>query len=92
MLIPIVIRLSKINPDKKVNEITKEERKTVVHLLKNFPLHVRGLAGFDRAIVTSGGVDLKEVNPKTMQAKVVENLYLAGELLNIDIDYNSPKL
>lgn len=84
MLIPVMITLSKINPEKKVNEITKEERKILIHLLKNFTLRVKTLAGFDRAIVTSGGVDLKEVDPKTMRSKVIENLYLAGELLNID--------
>jgi len=84
LLIPVVINLSKINPDKKVNEITKEERKILVHLLKNFKLHVKALAGFDRAIVTSGGVDLKEVDPKTMRSKIIANLFLAGEILNID--------
>ncbi|MBU0964194.1 NAD(P)/FAD-dependent oxidoreductase [Patescibacteria group bacterium] len=84
LLIPVIINLSKINPDKKVNAITKKERKTLIHLLKSFKLQVKALAGFDRAIVTSGGVDLKEIDPRTMQSKIITNLYLAGEIINID--------
>ncbi|MFA6099226.1 MAG: NAD(P)/FAD-dependent oxidoreductase [Patescibacteria group bacterium] len=84
LLIPVIINLSKINPDKKVSAITREERKTLVHLLKNFKLRVKALAGFDRAIVTSGGVDLREIDPRTMQSKIIANLYLAGEVIDID--------
>lgn len=84
LLIPLFIKLSKINPDKKVNTITREERKILIHLLKDFTLHVKALAGFERAIVTAGGVDLKEIDSKTMKSKVIENLYLAGEVINID--------
>ena len=83
-LIPVIIRLSKINPDKRVNLITKEERRNLVHLLKEFSLEVVDLVGFEKAIVTTGGVDLREVDPKTMQSKIIDNLYLAGEVLNID--------
>ena len=83
-LIPVIIRLSAINPDKKVNEITKEERKILIHLLKSFTLDVQGLAGFERAIVTSGGVDLKEIESKTMRSRIIDNLYFAGEILDID--------
>lgn len=83
-LIPLFIRLSEINPDKKVNSITKEERKKFLHLLKEFELEVIDLTGFDKAIVTAGGVDISEVDPKTMQSKIIKNLYLAGEILDID--------
>lgn len=83
-LIPVIIKLSGINPAKKVNEITKKERLTITHLLKSFRLNVKSLAGFDRAIVTAGGVDLREVDPKTMQSKIITNLYLAGEVLDVD--------
>ena len=83
-MVPIIIELSKIDPDKKVNSITKEERKRLIHLLKNFELTVKSLHGFSKAIVTTGGVSLKEVDPKTMQSKFVKNLYLAGEVLDLD--------
>ena len=83
-LIPIVIKLSQINPDKQVNSITKEERKKLLHLLKNFSLDIKKIDGFNKAIITSGGVDLHEVDPKTMQSKIIDNLYLAGEVLNLD--------
>jgi len=83
-LIPVMIELSKINPDKKVNGVTKEERKTLVKLLKEFKLTVSGLVGFEKAIITSGGVNLKEIDPKTCKSKIIDNLYLAGEVLDID--------
>ena len=83
-LIPIVVRLSEIDPEREVNSITKEERKTILHLLKEFKLKVQELDNFNKAIVTIGGVDLKEVDSKTMQSKIISNLYLAGEALNID--------
>lgn len=83
-LIPVIIRLSEINPDKKVNSITKEERKKLLHLLKEFELTVKDLIGFEKAIVTAGGVELSEVDPKTMQSKIISNLYLAGEILDVD--------
>jgi predicted Rossmann fold flavoprotein len=83
-LIPLIIRLSDIDPDKKANAITKEERKKLLHLLKNFELNIKSLYGFNKAIVTSGGVSLKEVDPKTMQSKIIKNLSLAGEILDLD--------
>ncbi|MFH1598321.1 MAG: NAD(P)/FAD-dependent oxidoreductase [Patescibacteria group bacterium] len=83
-LIPVMIKLSQIDPDKKVNAISQAERKKLVHLIKDFTLQVKNLAGFNRAIVTSGGVDLKEVDPKNMQSKIIDNLYLAGEILDLD--------
>lgn len=83
-LIPLIIDLSGIDPDKQVNSITKEERKKLLHLLKNFELNIKSLHGFNKAIVTSGGVSLKEVDPKTMQSKIIKNLYIAGEILDLD--------
>ncbi len=83
-LIPIIIKLSKINPIKKVNLITKEERIKLKNIFKNFSLNAVGLAGFEKAIITKGGADLKEINPQTMQSKIIDNLYLAGEILDID--------
>ncbi len=83
-LIPVIIKLSGIEENKKVNEVTKIERKKLTKLLKEFELSIKGLVGFEKAIVTSGGVDLKEVYPKTMKSKIIGNLYFAGEVLDID--------
>lgn len=83
-LIPVIINLSGINENKKINEITKEERKKLIKLLKEFELNIKGLVGFEKAIVTSGGIDLKEVDPKTCKSKLIDNLYLAGEVLDIN--------
>ena len=83
-LIPVVIKLTKINSDKQINLITREERHRLVRALKEFPLHGESLVGFDKAIITAGGVDLKEVNSKTMQSRLVSNLYFAGEVLDLD--------
>ncbi len=83
-LIPVIIKLSNIDPYKKVNVISKDERKSLVHLLKEFKLEIQGLAGFKKAIVTSGGIDLKEIDPKTMKSKIIDNLYFAGEILDLD--------
>jgi predicted Rossmann fold flavoprotein len=83
-LIPVVIKLTKINSEKQINLITREERHRLVRALKEFPLHGESLVGFDKAIITAGGVDLKEVNSKTMQSRLVSNLYFAGEVLDLD--------
>lgn len=83
-LIPVIVKLSKINPDKQVNEISKEERKKLIHLLKEFALTASDLIGYDKAIITSGGVSLNEIDPKTMRSKIISNLYLAGEILDLD--------
>ena len=82
-MVPVVIELSGINPLKKVNEITKEERMGLAKLLKGMKMQVSGLLGFDMAIITSGGVSLKEIDAKTMRSKLVENLFLAGEIINL---------
>lgn len=82
-LISVVIDLSGLNPEKKVNEIKKEERKKLVKLLKGLEMQVSGLMGFDMAIITSGGVSLKKIDSKTMKSKLVENLFLAGEIIDL---------
>lgn len=83
-LIPIIIKLSGIDEYKKVNEITKEERQRLVGLIKNLEFNVDGLRGYDEAIITKGGIDVKEINPKTMESKKVEGLYFVGEVLDLD--------
>lgn len=83
-MIPIIIRLSGIDPDKQVNEITREERQKLVNLLKGLPMTIIGLRGWNEAIITKGGVSVKQVNPSTMESKLVKGLYFAGELLDLD--------
>lgn len=83
-LIPVIIAISKIEPEKKVNLITREERKKIIHLLKEFVLKVKRLDGYDKAIITVGGIDLREINPQTMKSRLIDNLYLAGEILDLD--------
>lgn len=83
-MIPVMLELSGIDPEKKVNEITREERMGFVHLIKAFPVTLNGLRDFNEAIITRGGVKVKEVNPSTMESKLVNNLYFCGELLDLD--------
>lgn len=83
-LIPVVLQMSEIDPNKKVNFITRDERKKLCNLLKGLPVHVDGLRGYAEAVITKGGVSVKEVDPKTMESKKVQGLYLAGELLDVD--------
>lgn len=83
-LIPYVISRSGISPEKKVNLITKDERKKLVETLKGLSFDVDRLDKIEVAIITSGGVELKEVNPKTMESKLESGLYIIGELLDVD--------
>lgn len=83
-MIPIIIDMSAISPEKKVNEITREERSRLVTLLKEFPLTVAGLGEWKEAIITKGGVSVKEVDPGTMESKLVKGLFFAGEVLDLD--------
>ena len=83
-LTPVMIELSGINPEKKVNEVSREERLGFVELIKNLPLTVTGLRDYNEAIITKGGVSVKEVNPSTMESKLVQGLYFAGEVLDLD--------
>lgn len=81
---PVMIELSGISPDKKVNEITKAERERLIQLTKHFPLTATGLRDYNEAIITRGGVSVKEINPSTMESKLVTGLYFAGEVLDLD--------
>lgn len=83
-LIMPVINLLKIDEDKKVNSITKEERIELVKLLKNFQIAISGFRGIEEAIITAGGINVKEIDPKTMQSKLIQGLYFAGEIIDID--------
>ncbi len=83
-LVPIIIELSGIDTDKKVNEISKEERLGFVHLLKNLTMTINGLRGWNEAIITKGGICVKNINPSTMESKLVSNLFFAGEVLDLD--------
>lgn len=83
-LIPVMVRLSGIHPDKKVNEITREERKGFVSLIKKMPLTVTGCRDYSEAIITKGGVSVKDINPSTMESKKVSGLFFAGEVLDLD--------
>ena len=83
-LIPIFLELSGIEPQKKCHSVTRAERKKLLQLFKQLPLHVVGCEGYSRAIVTSGGVSLKDIDMRTMRSKKVENLYFAGEMIDLD--------
>ena len=83
-LIPVIIRRSGIEPDKQVNAVTKEERRRLAEVTKHFTLTLTGLRGFNEAIITQGGVTVKEVNPSTMESKKLPGLYFAGEVLDLD--------
>jgi predicted Rossmann fold flavoprotein len=83
-LIPILLKFAGILPSKSVNVLTKEERIKLVKTLKAMPVKLRSLRGFEEAIITSGGIELSEINPKTMESKIVSGLYFAGEVIDID--------
>lgn len=83
-MIPVFIKMSGIDPYKKVNLITKEERLKLVHLLKNFEFDILGFRPIDEAIITSGGINIKEISPKDMQSKLISGLYFAGEVIDVD--------
>ena len=83
-LIPVIIKKSTIAKNKQVNEITREERRNLVHLLKDFEILVKDFRPIEEAIITSGGVSTKEINPKTMESKIVRGLYFAGEIIDVD--------
>ncbi|MBR3281295.1 MAG: NAD(P)/FAD-dependent oxidoreductase [Clostridia bacterium] len=83
-MIPEIIKLSKINPEKRVDEITKEEREQLVKLLKEFTVTIKKFRPIDEAIITAGGVSVKEINPQTMESKIVKGLFFAGEIIDVD--------
>ena len=83
-LIPVIVRLSGIDASKKVHLVTREERKHLTELLKQFPLTILRSKGFDYAVITQGGIQVKQINPSTMESKLVKHLYFAGEVLDLD--------
>ncbi len=83
-LIPVIVQESKIQANKPVNEITKQERKKLVNLLKNLVIPIKNFRPIEEAIITSGGINIKEINPKTMQSKKISGLYFAGEIIDVD--------
>ena len=83
-IIPVILELSCIKQNKKVNQITKDERKRLVEIIKNFKINITGFMPLDIAITTCGGIDTKQINPKTMESKLVKGLYFAGEIIDVD--------
>lgn len=83
-LVPVILELSGINPEKKMSEMTREDRRKLLHLLKSLEMEVTGTGGFNRAIVTEGGISLKEVDPQTLRSRLISNLFFAGEVLDIN--------
>ncbi len=83
-LISVVIEKSKINPYKRINEVTKEERKRLINVLKHFTINITGIRPIEEAIITAGGISTKEINPKTMESKLIKGLYFAGEIIDVD--------
>lgn len=83
-LINTIVNLSKIEPTTQVNEVTKVQRKNLVKLLKEFTIEIKGFRPIEEAIITSGGISVKEINPKTMESKLINGLYFAGEIIDVD--------
>ena len=83
-MIPVITELSKIDKYKKVNEITKDERRNLLEVIKKLPLTIKGLRPVSEAVITSGGVSTKEINPSTMESKIMPGLFFAGEVIDVD--------
>ena len=83
-LIPEIVNKSNIDPNKKVNSITKEERENLLSILKQFEVTIKDFRPIEDAIITAGGISIKEINPKTMESKIINNLYFAGEIIDVD--------
>lgn len=83
-LVPVIVERSRISPEKKIHEITREERQRIIDATKRFKLTLTGLRDYKEAIITQGGISVKEVNPATMESKLVSGLYFAGEVLDLD--------
>lgn len=83
-IIPLVISLSKIHPEKVINQITKEERKNLINILKGFPMNFKSFRPIEEAIITSGGISIKEINPSTMESKIIPGLFFSGEIIDVD--------
>ncbi len=83
-MIPVAFKMSGIDPNKKVNEITKAERKALVSILKDMKFDISEFASIKNAVITSGGVSVKEINPKTMESKICPGVFFAGEIIDVD--------
>ncbi|MFC1551578.1 NAD(P)/FAD-dependent oxidoreductase [Candidatus Latescibacterota bacterium] len=83
-LIPVILDMWGVDPEKQGNSVTKDERKALRLLLKDFPMTVKNLLGFNKAVITAGGINLREIDPKTMRSKLIDNLFFAGEILDLD--------
>ena len=83
-MIPIIINLSGIDPEKQVNNVTKEERQQLVRLLKILEITFNSFRGWNEAIITKGGISVKDINPSTMESRIVSNLFFCGEVLDLD--------
>ena len=83
-LIPVIVKLSGIEPSTKCNQISREQRLNLVRLIKDFCVDITDFRPIEEAIITSGGVSVKEINPKTMKSKIIDNLYFAGEVIDVD--------
>lgn len=83
-MIPVIVKMSAIPPERKVNQISREERRSLCEILKSFPLKITGFRPLEEAIITSGGISVKEINPQTMESKIVSGLFFAGEIIDVD--------
>ena len=83
-LVPVMMELSGIHPEKKIHEITKEERQSLLNVTKHLRMQVKGLRDYNEAIITQGGIRVKEINPSTMESKLISGLYFAGEVMDLD--------
>ncbi|MDE6798316.1 MAG: aminoacetone oxidase family FAD-binding enzyme, partial [Ruminococcus sp.] len=83
-MIPVIVRLSGISPEQKVNSITREQRHKFGELLKAFPVRISDFRPVEEAIITSGGISVREINPKTMESKIIQGLFFAGEVIDVD--------
>ena len=83
-LLPVIVRLSGIDPEKKADQITWEERRSFGRLMKNLTVNITALRGWDEAVITHGGVSTREVSPKTMESKIIRGVFFAGEVLDVD--------
>ena len=84
ILLPVIVRLSTIDAEKKADQITSAERRSFGRLMKNLPINIAGLRGWDEAVITHGGISTRDVNPKTMESKIIRGVFFAGEVLDID--------
>jgi predicted Rossmann fold flavoprotein len=84
LMIPVLVERSKIPPDTKVNAITKQQRTELIRLFKDFTIHIKGPRPISEAVITAGGVNVKEINPSTMESKIISGLFFAGEMIDVD--------